>query len=252
MKDASGHNPASPGIVPAQVEIENGYILYDSARIPPPGREFFEPAHWQASGVVAGAAPGRGSVCIVSYRGEELALRHYLRGGWAASLSRDRYLWTGLDKTRAWQEWRLLAALHGQGLPVPRPVAARVLRHGPLYSADLVTAYLPGARPLAERLIDEELPEAVWRGIGGTIRRFHGHGVFHADLNARNILLDEGGAVYLVDFDKGRRDGVDPGRRLDNLARLQRSLGKFRRDEPGFHFDNTVWGWLLSGYREGR
>ncbi len=250
MTENTGNKPAPPGIVPAQIDIENGHILHDRALVPPPGPEFFEAEHWRAVNAVVGAAPGRASACIFRDRDRVLVLRHYHRGGWAASLSRDHYLWTGLETTRAWREWRLLAALHGSGLPVPRPVAARVLRHGLVYSADLVTEYLPGALPLADLLMRDALPATSWREIGRVIRRFHAHGVHHPDLNARNVLVCPDGAVYLIDFDKGYQDDVNSGSRRDKLARLQRSLRKFSANEAVFFFDDAAWNGLLAGYRE--
>lgn len=250
MTDQTGSSQAPPGIVPSQIDIENGHILYDRALVTAPGREFFEPGHWRDANALIGEVPGRATVFFFRVRDRDMALRHYHRGGWVAMLSLDRYLWTSLESTRAWREWRLLAALYGSGMPVPRPVAARVLRHGPCYSADLVTVVIPGARALADLLTHQPLPEAAWREIGRVIRRFHARGVFHADLNARNILIDPAGGITLIDFDKGYQGGIDKEMQLDNLERLQRSLNKFSMHEAAFHFDKAAWSALLSGYSD--
>jgi len=92
------------------------------------------------------------------------------------------------------------------------------------YRADLLTELIPGVDPLADQL-DPGLPRIRWWQIGQTLRRFHDAGFFHADLNARNILLDPEGGVYVIDWDRGRVR--PPGRwARANLARLRRSLVK--------------------------
>jgi 3-deoxy-D-manno-octulosonic acid kinase len=54
----------------------------------------------------------------------------------------------------------------------------------------------------------------------------HRAGVWHADLNAFNLLLDEQGDAWLIDFDRGRYGAVAPNERRSNLLRLRRSLDK--------------------------
>ncbi|HVF34656.1 MAG TPA: lipopolysaccharide kinase InaA family protein, partial [Candidatus Saccharimonadia bacterium] len=61
---------------------------------------------------------------------------------------------------------------------------------------------------------------------GDTIRRFHDAGVWHADLNAHNVLRDEAGAFWLLDFDRGWLAPPRERWRRANLARLERSLRK--------------------------
>jgi 3-deoxy-D-manno-octulosonic acid kinase len=240
-----------PGIVAQQKDIADGHILYDSSACSMPASEYFEPDHWRARNAVISESEGRAQVLIFRDQNRERVLRHYHRGGWVSRLSRDRYWWTGLDQTRAWREWRLLAVLYELGLPAPRPVAARVMRHGLLYSADLVTDYLAGTRPLADYLMRGALSDEAWRRIGTVIRQFHEMGVFHADLNARNILIDAEGGVYLIDFDKGYRGKIAPHMRHENLERLQRSLHKFNSSRQPFHFSAGAWRELLTGYQSG-
>ena len=192
--------------------------------------------------VRAAAAGGRGAAWIVpASDGGEWVLRHYRRGGLPAKILADTYLWTGLDNTRPWREWRLLAELHALGLPVPRPVAARVVRSGIAYRGDLITRRVPAARSLAELLV----PAAAsipWRAVGACIRRFHEAGVWHADLNAHNILVDDTGGVWLIDFDRGERRGGDGAWKQENLVRLSRSLHKLG------HGDAQGWQALQQGY----
>ncbi|WP_154584456.1 lipopolysaccharide kinase InaA family protein, partial [Bordetella pertussis] len=92
---------------------------------------------------------------------------------------------------------------------------------GLTYRAAILVERIPAARPLAS-LLDEPAWEAVARAIAA----MHRAGVWHADLNAFNILLDPGGLAWLIDFDRGTAGGVSERGRQGNLARLRRSLVK--------------------------
>jgi 3-deoxy-D-manno-octulosonic acid kinase len=226
------------------------HILYDPTRLVKVGEETFSPRAWQDTGALLGGAPGRGTTVFVRDETGELALRHYRRGGLISKWVSDRYLWLGLSRSRPWREYSLLLTLHGMGLPVPRPVAARCERDGLFYRADLITERLPGVT-LAAALSSSILPTMVLQAVGACIRRFHDAGVYHADLNARNILLTEEQGVALLDFDRGRLRKDDGSWRGKNLARLHRSLSKFHRQQASFAFDEGVWQTILSGYAGG-
>lgn len=236
-------------VMPRQLRVGASCILYDEALIGPPGREFFDPDHWRGAGALDGVAEGRGAAAFFHHDGRDYVLRHYRRGGWVARLSADRYCWSGLERTRAWREWRLLAALCSEGLPVPRPVAAHVSREGPFYRADLVTLRIPDATPLAERLMRGPIGDPAWRAVGAAVRRLHDAGVNHADLNARNILLAGDGSVHIIDLDKSRRVAGKGDWRAANLARLRRSLDKFHATVAQFHFEARDWARFEAGYR---
>jgi 3-deoxy-D-manno-octulosonic acid kinase len=140
----------------------------------------------------------------------------------------------------------LLALLYARDLPVPRPVAAQNLRSGLRYTADLITERIV-ADKLSSWLAREPVPEQTWREIGRMLARFHGAGVWHADLTAHNILLAADGRPYLLDFDRGRIRR--PGRwRQRNLARLLRSLRKIRAQVSEASYPEPQWQWLLAGY----
>ncbi|MCW8917898.1 MAG: 3-deoxy-D-manno-octulosonic acid kinase [Gammaproteobacteria bacterium] len=236
---------------PTQIDTERGHILYDADLLGQADDPFFDPAHWAACQQLLRSAPGRGTTVFVQHEERLFALRHYCRGGLPARISRDRYLWLGLERSRPWREWRLLLELRRRALPVPRPVAVRVVRHGLTYSADIVTEVIANARPLAEWLGERRLPAAQLEQVGVWLRRFHREGLDHADLNARNILLDGASKVYLIDFDRCKLRRGDGGWRRANLARLRRSLEKFRRNERDFHFGDEAWRSLLQGYEGG-
>ncbi len=201
--------------------FDHGAMRYDARLIKSPGAWLFD------------SADGRLGACPVSEGGRQAAwfvegefgpavLRRYRRGGLVARLSTDRYVWTGEQDTRSFAEFDLLHFMHRQGLPVPRPLAAAYWRKGAGYSAAILLQRLAGTRPLAHLLDDARPPE-----VAAAVFAMHEAGVWHADLNAYNILLDEQGKAWLIDFDKGRlRPMLSAERRRGNLLRLRRSLVK--------------------------
>ena len=228
------------------LDTRRAIILYDDALVSHAHPELFMPQHWARGQAPVQTVGGRGQAWIVAGDGMPWVLRHYRRGGLAAQILRDLYLWTGLRNTRPWREWLLLAELYKEGLPVPRPVAAQVQRYGPWYRGDLITSLIPDSQSLAARVRALAGGAIPWGPIGACIRRFHDSGVCHADLNAHNILLDRHGRVFIIDFDRGRRRPPAPAWQRANLARLQRSLRKLSGTaEPAA----GVWSALLEGYR---
>ena len=197
-----------------------GAMLSDTRRVADAGPEVFNPAHYgeRARPVDAG---GRQAAWFVEGQGWQGVLRRYRRGGMIARISRDAYLWNGESRTRSFREYRLLAALRAQGLPVPAPLAAAYWRQGPIYRAAIVVERIPGVRPLAQAL-----SEPLWQPVADAIVRMHRAGVWHADLNAFNILIGNDGRVWLIDFDRGTQGGLSERQRQANLDRLRRSLRK--------------------------
>ncbi|MGE0582538.1 MAG: 3-deoxy-D-manno-octulosonic acid kinase [Steroidobacteraceae bacterium] len=233
-----------------RVAVAGGMMLYDASRVGNLRAEWFDPGFWRKHGAVTGEAPGRGATLFFVESGREYALRHYRRGGLAARLSADRYLWRGEPATRPFAEWHLTYHLAHAGLPVAPPVAARYVRHGIHYRGDLITERLVGAVSLAAALGEGGVPILTWIEIGRCLRRFHDLGVCHADLNAHNILLAAHGAVHLIDFDRATLRG--PGLWRDaNLVRLRRSLDKVTDELPPGRASEADWHSLLAGYREG-
>jgi 3-deoxy-D-manno-octulosonic acid kinase len=207
---------------------------------------WFDAGEWQRAGAVAIETSGRGAVLIVERGSERWVLRHYHRGGFVARFVADHYLWLGLERTRAFREWRVLKFLREAGLPVPRPIAAHVHRTGIIYTADIITAYLPDTRKLSSYLGQGTAPADCWAKIGRMVREVHEHGVDHPDLTAHNILLDERGDVFLVDFDNARVKAPGEWRRA-GVERLERSLRKVAM-ETGTEFDAAAWRILEAEY----
>lgn len=212
----------SPDRVEMRVERHAvGALVFDAARL-----SAAQAAACFVAGTGARVEGGRGGVRYAPGEHGRTVIRHYRRGGLVARVLGDRFLYTGAPRTRPVREFAVLAAAHALGLPVPRPVAAQFLRGAVFYRADLATAAIEPALTLASLVAHGELAGFEWRALGRTIRRFHDAGVWHADLNAHNVLRDDGGAFWILDFDRGWLAPPRDHWRRANLARLERSLRK--------------------------
>jgi 3-deoxy-D-manno-octulosonic acid kinase len=226
-----------------------GVILFDAAVSPQVGHDWFAPEYWRARNALRTQAGGRGGVFIMVTPVGECVLRHYRRGGRMAALMGDRYLWTGAERSRPFAEFRLLAEIARLGLPAPAVVAARYGRRGLFYNADLITRRIADAPTLAECLAEGRLDGELAEEVGALVARFHRAGIWHADLNAHNVLVAPN-ALYLIDFDRGRLRAPAVAWQQANLQRLRRSLVKLGAAGQGdAAFDEGIWQPLLYRYQ---
>ena len=232
-------------MIKAQIQkTAHGAILFDPAQVGAADEHWFE----QVAGVQGEQRPGRGAVVFFDAPFGSCVLRHYRRGGLAARFSQDRYLWTGRERTRAFREFRLLAELANAGLPVPAPLLARYVRKGLRYQADLITRQIPAAQTLADMLSVQALDAALATKVGRVLAGFHAKGIWHADLNANNVLVDAGGKVWVIDFDRCARRRPSLNWQLANLQRLLRSFRKLQAYKHMVDFDALFWHPLLAAY----
>ncbi|TXH62985.1 MAG: 3-deoxy-D-manno-octulosonic acid kinase [Tolumonas sp.] len=235
-----------------QILKSDGQICcFDPSLAPDFGPEYFSADYWQQQQAITGQSHGRGVTWFVRHYSADWVLRHYWRGGLIGRYIPDHFCFTGLKHTRSFAEFNLLKKLVDEDLPVPRPIAARIVRKGWHYQADILIERIPGAQDLVQLLKQEALSQETWQQIGQVLAQFHQAGVYHADLNAHNILRDANGKIWIIDFDKGaiRR----PGRwQAKNLARLLRSLQKETALHPLFHWHSDDWQNLLVAYQSYR
>ncbi|KPZ68617.1 3-deoxy-D-manno-octulosonic acid kinase [Shewanella sp. P1-14-1] len=208
----------------------------------------FQADYWQQRNAVIGQSKGRYTTWFVEYNQQQWVLRHYWRGGLIEKLSRDAYIYTGMQRTRAIAELALLEKLHAEGLPVPRPIAANVERFGIWYRADLLIELIDGAKDLVAYLSTQTMTNEQWQQLGQLIATFHNRGVYHADLNAKNILFAKG-EFYLIDFDRGEIKTPASAWQQANLARLLRSFNKEKTKLASLNFCSEHWQALLKGYQ---
>ncbi len=213
----------------------------------------FELSYWHTKNNSEALTGGRGASQKITIQRQFYVLRHYLRGGLIARFLRDQYLWTGLKNSRPYQEQQVTQHAFQKLLPVPEVVAFCVQKNGLFYRASIISRFINNSGTLAGWLFDSTLADQQWFELGGVIKRLHQADIFHADLNANNILIDDNGQFSIIDFDKAKI--VSPlGTAADNnIQRLLRSLKKIQtsRHKQGlaFNFSLTQWQQLIEGYR---
>lgn len=238
--------------MPAAIQQKNNCYWISSARLETPLTcESFDSAKLIQAGAVSAIATGRASVWFIRLGHEpnssHAVLRHYYRGGQIAKISADRFIWNGIKSSRAVAEYHLLEWMFERGLPTPEPLGARVIRDGVFYTCDIITREIANTQTLTSLLSGTELIAQHWQNIGKTIKLFHNQNVYHADLNANNILLDSNNNVSLIDFDRCKARPGDAWKNK-NILRLKRSLDKLYQANKVAHFNNANWQSLLDGY----
>ena len=229
--------------------IDDSRIVYDPSLVANIHDVEFDQGAWPEAPTAPGYSGGRGKTLFIGDDRNKWVLRHYYRGGFTGNWLKDTFLWLGETRTRPFLEWRLLERLVALSLPVPHPVAGRYVRHGPFYTADLITVLIPNVVPLSTRWAAGPLDAELWGRVGELVARFHAANVYHADLTAHNIQINSREELFLLDFDRGRIRSARGSWRARNLDRLQRSLRKISRD-GSCEYSDREWHWVLAGYQK--
>ena len=213
---------------------------------------------WAATRVDAQTMAGRGLVYSFGapVSGPDArsrwVVRHYRRGGAAASYLGDRYLAVGV--TRPEREFGASRVARARGVRTPGVIAGAWYRAGAFYRADVVTELVPDATSLADwlgsRAADTDGPgaavvDALTRA-GSLVATLAARGVMHADLNAMNVLL-AGGEAWAIDLDRATVTAGEPVSSVAMARRLERSLRKVT-EAAGAPLTEPEWAALRSGY----
>ena len=223
-------------------------IWFDEALVKEPIECVFDAEYWQQEGKVIGSAQGRGTTWFLQTELIAAALRHYCRGGLFGKIVKDSYWFTGWENTRSYQEFMLLNRLSEAGVNVPKPIAARAVRIGLFYKADLLSEKIADAQDLVAVLTNNSLSSDVYRTIGAQVAQMHVAQINHTDLNIHNILLDSANKVWIIDFDKCAQQAGGEWK-ANNLARLKRSFIK-EVGKRNIHWQESEFTHLLAGYDE--
>jgi len=226
------------------------YCIYNESEAIDFVPQFFDGEFWQEKDAIVGTAQGRGTTWFIQYNNKDWVLRHYYRGGMIGKFNKDSYIYTGMSNTRAAAEFELLKKMYALNLPVPKPIAYRVIKKGLFYKADLLTERVCNAQDLVSLLEKQSVDDALWKSIGQVIKQFHQHNVYHHDLNIHNILIDDKKNVWIIDFDRGEIRDNAQGWKQENISRLLRSFNKEKTKLPSLNWQKADWDILLAGYQE--
>lgn len=211
--------------VAVQTRMQGAWICLDRSDRAPVDWEAVDRALAQGSGQLLAA--GRARTYRFEIQGCSAVLRHYRRGGLVAAWLGDRYLWRGPEASRPYRELAVNLAALAAGLPVPKPLGARLRRQGLWYRADYLSEWIPDSETVSSLLSVRGLSEALpWEEIGRQLAAMHRAGFEHADLNVHNLLLDAAGQVHIIDWDRGAHHPSPGAYAQRNLDRLARSLRK--------------------------
>jgi 3-deoxy-D-manno-octulosonic acid kinase len=86
---------------------------------------------------------------------------------------------------------------------------------------------------------------------GKAVRFMHDAGLYHTDLNLRNLLVDRDRRhVFVIDFDRAQvfDEPVPPALRRRNVARLLRSIRKL--DPARQYVSEEDWQSFLAAYHD--
>jgi tRNA A-37 threonylcarbamoyl transferase component Bud32 len=199
---------------------------------------------------------GREKLRAIRLQNGEIALvRAYRHGGLFRAITGKLFVsWP----PRPFRELAITEELRHRGIPTVEVYGACVAKvWGPLYRGWIVTRQLAGAQDLWMALrtgfVRELGTEEVLRAAARSVRMLHRQGVYHRDLNLKNILVHrESGGVrgYIIDFDRAKLLPGDLPSPLAgrNLRRLLRSIRKL--DPERKYFSNASWDEFVRYYHE--
>ncbi len=202
-----------------------------------------------ASAGAAGAGNRAGGFRLSVVAAPEMFARRAKRGGLMRFLLTDLYF--GFDP-RPLRELAVTVEARRRGIAVAEPMGAMVERAGfGVYRGFFLTRAIAGLT-LWEFLQTDDDPivrELVLRQARHAIDAMHERGLFHADLNLHNVMVEnasESFAVKLLDLDKAQLEtgALSRVRRQSNYARLIRSARKL--DPRGKFIDGAALK-ILSG-----
>jgi 3-deoxy-D-manno-octulosonic acid kinase len=187
--------------------------------------------------------------------GERALIRSYRHGGvFRAFTGQMFFTWP----PRPFRELTITEELRRRGILTVEVYAACVRRiFGPFYRGYLVTKELHGAQDLWAAFQSDFIYRAgllpTLKAVAVSLRALHRHGVYHWDLNLKNILVrlePTGVRGYIIDFDKAKLflGDLPPPMVKKNLDRLLRSVCKL--DPERKYFSTAAWDGFVNFYHE--
>jgi tRNA A-37 threonylcarbamoyl transferase component Bud32 len=186
---------------------------------------------------------GRGLLPTVPIKeggSKRMVAKQSLRGGLLRFINRDLF-WQG---NRPFKEMLVNTQILSKGIKTTEILAAAKFKVlGPLYRTFLFSKEISECKNLSDLFNElkqksprERLKEKkeVIKAVARSIFAMHNQGIYHSDLNLKNILICQNDAaaepeVHIIDFDKARlKESLSPKEKTDNLFRFNRSLEKYK------------------------
>jgi 3-deoxy-D-manno-octulosonic acid kinase len=187
--------------------------------------------------------------------GENALIRTYHHGGVFRWITGKTFL---SSPPRPFRELAITEELRRRGVPTIEVYGACVERgFGPFYRGWLITRELKGSYDLWTALqngfVRSWNAEKVLRSVAISLRSLHRQGVYHSDLNLKNILVraePAGVKGYIIDFDRAilLLGGLSKALAEKNLRRLLRSVLKL--DPHRQYLTAADWNDLVRWYQE--
>jgi hypothetical protein len=180
----------------------------------------------------------------------QLFFRRAMRGGLMRYVSRDLYI--GI-RPRALRELKVAAEAWRRRIPVAEPVGGLLESVAPMVYRDAILTRAIAGMTLWDFLRTDDDPHVrahVFERARQSIDVMHRGGLYHADLNLRNLFVTHAGedfAVKILDLDKARLYArpLSPSLCRANLRRLLRSARKL--DPAGTVLDAKALAVLTAG-----
>jgi len=199
---------------------------------------------------------GRGQICFYRFdNGDAALVRAYRHGGMLRHVT-GQFFFTW--PPRPFRELAVTEEVRRRGVPTPEVLGACVERiWGPFYRGWLLSRELTGGHDfwaaLRNELFSGPVATPLLEAVARSLRTMHRRGVYHADLNLKNILVRQERSEiksYIIDFDGARlfAGAVPPDRAEKNLRRLYRSVRKLDPDRSWL--PEKDWRLLVRCYRE--
>lgn len=220
-----------------QLVIKNSSYLINTKVCPNFTPDYFELSYWTAKNLIFGSAKGRGTTYFVGDE-QKYVIRHYLRGGLIGKINKDWFCSLNSQKHRSVNEFYMLNKLEEYGLNVPTPVAAKVTTFlGVLCRYDIIIKYIENTKDVFSILKERNLLDEEIKQIAKLLFDMYKYNIYHSDLNIHNILFDNKGKLWVIDFDKCSFQS----KLLTMFNRLNRSLEKeFANGNIKYNNDNKI------------
>ena len=185
---------------------------------------------------------GRAAIRIIE---PDLVVRTLMHGGLFRHITGKNFL----SPARTVRELKVSAYLSLHGIPTPEILAVRIMKHGFFSRIEVVSRLVPDSVDLLTWLESPRTDSGdLMEKAGRIIRRIHDLGIYHADLHIKNLLLDAGKDLWVLDLDKAYRyDSLPAFLKGINVRRFLGSVKKWLK-KGRIHLENDWEESFLKGY----